>query len=143
MHPSKSSGLDGIYAIFFQNYWLIIGSNVNYFVLEFLNSRVILDGLSHTFVPLIPKVKNPVLMKDLRLISHYNVLYKLILKVLTNRLKCVLQSVIHSTLSAFVLGRLISDNTMVAFEIFRAMKRNIKSRKVVMTLKLDMSKAYD
>ena len=68
-------------------------------------------------------------------------LYKIISNVLANRLKLVLLGLIYETLSAFVLRRLIINNAIVAFEVFHSIKHCIKSKKGVMAVKLDMSKA--
>ena len=51
--------------------------------------------------------------------------------------------VIHPSQSAFILGRLITDNAMIAFEVFHSMKNRMHRKKGFATLKLDMSKAYD
>lgn len=69
-------------------------------------------------------------------------IFKLITKTIANSLKVVLPSIIHDTQSAFVPGRLITDNALIAFEIFHFMKSN-KSKKGSFAFKLDMSKAYD
>lgn len=70
-------------------------------------------------------------------------MYKVISKVLANRLKLVLDDVILDTKSAFIPGRLITNNIMVAFEVMHYMKRKTRGKEAWMTLKLDMSKAYD
>lgn len=82
-------------------------------------------------------------MTDLRPISLCNVVYKIISKVLANRVKQVIDFIISDTQSAFIPGRLISDNIMVAFEVMHYMKRKTKGKDSWMALKLDMSKAYD
>lgn len=82
-------------------------------------------------------------MTDLRPISLCNVVYKVVSKVIANRLKEVIGSIISETHSAFIPGRLIIDNIMISYEIMHYMKRKFKGKKGWMALKLDMSKAYD
>ena len=102
-----------------------------------------LPEINHTNIVLIPKVKNPQKMFEFRPISLCNVIYKIISKVLANRLKKVLPYIISPTQSVFVPGRLITDNVLVAYETINTMHLREKGKKGTMALKLDISKAYD
>lgn len=129
MHPTKAPGPDGMPALFYQRSWHIVGKDVTECVQDTLNGNPFPTGLNHTFISLIPKVNNPTRMKDLRPISLCNVIYKIVSKVLTNRLKHVLGKIIAPSQSAFVPGRLITDNVLAAFELFHHMKNRKKGKK--------------
>ena len=82
-------------------------------------------------------------MKDMRPISLYNVLYKIMLKPIANKLKKLLPNIISKKYAAFVLSRHIIENVLVAFESLHYMKRKSNSRKGDVAMKIDISKAYD
>ena len=112
-------------------------------VLSCLNSSSILKSINHTFITLIPKVKNPERVSEFRPISLCNVIYKIVSKVIANRLKPYLNSIISETQSAFIADRLIPDNVLIAFESLHHMKTGYSRKTSFMAIKLDMSKAYD
>ncbi|XP_057248279.1 uncharacterized protein LOC125493714 [Beta vulgaris subsp. vulgaris] len=143
MHPNKAPGVDGMHALFYQKFWHIVGDDIVQFIREWWLGRVQIDSMNQTCIVLIPKCSNPQQMGDFRPISLCTVLYKIISKMMANRLKIFLSDLISLHQSAFVPGRLITDNAMVAFEIFHRMKRGGDGRNGVMAFKLDMSKAYD
>ncbi|KAM1884835.1 hypothetical protein ACFX14_037585 [Malus domestica] len=82
-------------------------------------------------------------MSQLRLISLCTLIYKIMAKVLTNLFKSILPRIISSTQSAFILGRLISDNYLVATEVAYYMHKTSSRMNGLMALKLDVSKVYD
>ena len=139
----KAPGPDGMPPIFFQKFWNTVGDDVVEAVLSCLNSGTILPGLNHTFISLIPKVKSPEYVTEFQPIALCNILYKLVSKVLANRLRKVLPHIISDFQSAFQLDKALSDNILVAFELLHHMKRTKSGKIGHMALKLDMSKAYD
>ena len=94
MAPLRAPGLDGMPPLFFQTFWSDIGLDVSEAVLSCLNSGTILKSINHTFLTLIPKVKNPETVAQFRPISLCNVIYKILSKVIVNRLKPFLNSII-------------------------------------------------
>ncbi|WOK98053.1 hypothetical protein Cni_G06763 [Canna indica] len=82
-------------------------------------------------------------MNQFRPISLCNILYKIASKVLTNSLKRILLDIISDFHSAFVPGRVITDNIIVAHEITHHLHNKRQGRRGSFALKLDMSKAYD
>ena len=73
-------------------------------------------NFNETHIVLVPKNSNPKRVIKYKPISHCNVIYKLASKTLANRLKKILPSIISESQSAFVNGKLITDNALITFE---------------------------
>ena len=139
----KAPSPDGTNPSFYQKIWDIVGEDLTKACLYYLNNGVMPAGLNSTLIVLIPKIKKPERMSELRPITLCNVIYKVMVKAIANRLKRILPLVISESQNAFVAGRLITDNVMVAFEIGHYLKRKTQGKTGFAALKIDMSKAYD
>ena len=91
-------------------------------VLQAINTCTIPAGWNNTTIVMIPKVNSPEKVAQFRPISLCNVVYKIIAKMVASRLKVLPPEVISPTQSAFVPGRLITDNILVAYECFHTIK---------------------
>ena len=143
MHPDKSPGPDGMNPAFYQKFWHIVGEDVVLACLTFINNCSFLVGLNDTSIVLIPKKQQLETLADMRLIALCNVLYKIISKMLANRMKTVLASVVSDAQSAFFPGRAITYNIIISAEIIHFLKRKRQGKNGNAALKIDMSKAYD
>lgn len=143
MDPNKSPGSDGLKLTFYRKFWDLCGHDIFVSCCQWLESGTFPSSLNDTNIVLIPKCDNPVAMKDRRLISLCNVIYKIMSKVLANRPKQILPKCIYETQSAFVEGISILDNALVTFEIIHHMKCKTKRKNGDVALKIDIRKAYD
>ena len=141
--PLKTLGPDGIPAAFYQTFWSTVKQDILNMVKAFFHSGFLLKSLNDTFLTLIPKITTPELVTQFRSISLCNVTYKIIAKIMVNRLKPFMDGLITPFQNAFIQGRLITDNIILAQEIFEFLKRKHKGKWGFGALKLDMNKAYD
>ncbi|KAF9592580.1 hypothetical protein IFM89_016031 [Coptis chinensis] len=143
MGSLKSPGPDGFQGVFYKKCWDIVGPAVVSFVQDFFNTGYLNPKFNETYIALIPKVVNPDHASKFRPISLCNFGYKVVSKILANRLKGLMNRIISPFQGAFIKGRSIGDNVGLACEVFHNMK-NMKSKKEGWcALKMDMAKAYD
>lgn len=132
---NKSSGPDGFRVEFYKRYWDLLKDELLEAYNEFAKHPKIPKGINAAFIILIPKTKNPLLVKDFRLISLVSSIYK----ILANRLKKVLPKIISKTQSTFIKERQILDGPLIVNEVMDWAKRKNKS---LFIFKSDIAKAY-
>jgi hypothetical protein len=141
--PIKAPGPDGLPSRFFQRNWASLKQDVTTAVRNFFSTGLMAEGINDTVIILIPKGAELESLADYRPISLCNVVYKIISKCLANRLHPILDSIISETQSAFVPGRLITGNAIIAFEGFHKIQHSKNPNNNHCAYKLDQSKAYD
>lgn len=123
MDTSKAPGMDGFNVFFFKHNWEILGQYVISAVQEFFQSGFLPQAINITLVTLLPKLAHPQTIRDYRPIVCCSILYKIISKTLANRLQHVLDSLVSESQSAFVKGRVIFDNILLAHELIKGYGR--------------------
>nr|KYP58073.1 Retrovirus-related Pol polyprotein LINE-1 [Cajanus cajan] len=105
MSPLKAPGPDGFQAFFYKKYWPIVGRDLHNLVQNAFSEGQADQRLLDTNIVLIPKSDNPMHFKDFRPISLCNVAYKVITKVLVDRIRPYLSTIIGPYQSSFIPGR--------------------------------------
>lgn len=129
MKSTAAPGPDGMPALFYQSYWEVIGNDIIDYVLKILNHNGDPGNINHTHLCLIRKIKHPSLPSDYRPIALCNVLLKIVTKTIANGLKRILNTIVSPQRSAFLPNRLISDNTILAYEAFHYLKTHKNKNK--------------
>ena len=137
----KVSGPDGFTKEFFVAAWSIIGREFIVAVQSFFLFGFMPTGVNATILSLIPKTTNAQTMKEYRPIACCNFLYKVISKVLANRLKIIFPEAIEANQCAFITDRLLLENVLLASELVSGYHRSVTEAKCA--IKFDISKAFD
>ncbi|KAI0529211.1 hypothetical protein KFK09_001758 [Dendrobium nobile] len=140
--PNRAPGRDGISASFFKAFWDIVGEQVNLACLEFFSTGCMDQSWKETVIVLLPKIKSPNHPSNFRLISLCQTIYKIVAKILVNRIKGILPCLISEEQAAFMHGRSISNHCMLGQEIMNKFKISTAA-KGWMAMKVDMEQAYD
>ena len=106
----------------------------------FHTSQTFVKSFNATFIALIPKKPEATVLKDYRPISLVGGIYKIIARILVERLKTVLDKLVNNHQMAFIKGRQIMDVALLASEFIDARRKNGIPG---IMCKLDIQKAYD
>ncbi|KAJ0539673.1 putative RNA-directed DNA polymerase [Helianthus annuus] len=136
----RAPGPDGFNMKFFKRFWDLFEEDFGNIFKHFFETGSFSRGVSSSFIALIPKIKDPGELGDFRPINLVGIINKVVSKVLANRLKMVIGSVISETQSAFLKERLIMDGPLILNEVLAwARKNGIE----LFLFKIDFAKAYD
>jgi len=133
-------GPDGFTINFFHQFWDILKNDILNIVEDSCQTQGILKAFNATFLTLIPKKKGADEPNHFIPISLCNVIYKIITKIIANRLKLLLPKIISLEQAGFVEGRQIMDGVILIHEMAYSLRT---TKKLGMFLKIDMAKAYD
>ncbi|GJR37384.1 RNA-directed DNA polymerase, eukaryota [Tanacetum coccineum] len=137
---NKSPGPDGFTFEFYQKYWNILDQDIVAAVSEFFASGKFPLGCNSTFITLIPKIHDAKVIKDFRPISLIGSIYKIVAKIMANRLCSVMPILISDVQTAFISNRQILDGPFILNELLAW----CKLKKVnAMIFKVDFEKAFD
>nr|GEV41831.1 RNA-directed DNA polymerase, eukaryota [Tanacetum cinerariifolium] len=136
----KSPGPDGFTFGFYRRFWDIIEFDVVEAVYHFFTFGSFPKGGNASFIALIPKLHDARVVKDFRPFCLIGSVYKIVAKILANRLVEILGDLVHEVQSAFIANRQILDGPFILDELIHW----CKSKKMQsMLFKVDFEKAYD
>jgi len=136
----KSPGPDGLNFKFIKQFWKLLKSDISRFLTEFHANGVFPRGSNASFIALIPKLKDPQNLNEYRPISLIGCVYKIVAKLLANRLKKVMLDIIDERQSAFISGRQLLHSVLIVNEAVEEAKRCYKP---CLVFKVDYERAYD
>ncbi|WMV32615.1 hypothetical protein MTR67_026000 [Solanum verrucosum] len=136
----KAPGPDGYTMSFFKVCWATLKDDLMQTIQNFHQNEMIEKSFNATFIALIPKKYGAEELKDFRPISLIGGIYKIIAKLLTERMKTVMGELVDEHQMAFLKGRQIMDAALLDNELVDS---KVKQKLVGVLCKLDIEKAYD
>ena len=128
--------MDGFTGFFFTHCWDVFQA-----AREYMCGMPNPKSIASTLIVLVPKKDSPQSFLDFRLISLCTFINKVFAKILCNRLKSIVASIISPEQYAFVQGREISDNILLVQELVTDIDKNTRGHNIIN--KIDMMKAFD
>ena len=140
MEKNKSPGPDGFAVDFYQHFWEMLNTDLKAILDDFHSGKVGLARLNYGIITLVLKVKDARHIQRFRPICLLNVSFKIITKVLMNKLSKVVNPIISPIQTAFVKGRYIMEGVVILHEALNSIQNKKQS---AMLFKVDFEKAYD
>ncbi|KAL3837670.1 hypothetical protein ACJIZ3_022261 [Penstemon smallii] len=137
MDSKISPGPDGKPVFTYKTHWDIVGEALVETVQHFFSTGHLSEEINATYFMFVLIANKPALLKNFRPLTICNVTYKVISKIMANRLQPILDNII----SPIVRGRSISENAVIFSELVSYMTKK-KGNKGFMALKLKMENAY-
>lgn len=141
LNPHKSPGPDSFTSALFKDTWAVVGSETTSAIQRFFITAFLPTATNATIRTLVPKRPGASSISDFRPISFCNTTYKTISKILVKCLKSILPEVILPNQTAFIQGKLLTENTILASEIVQGYHKIGGPKRI--TLKVDIAKAFD
>ncbi|PNX72820.1 ribonuclease H, partial [Trifolium pratense] len=141
LNKDSAPGPDGFGAFFFQHFWDIVKTDVTNAVLDFFITSWILPGFNSNIIALLPKTPEATSIDQYRPIAMANFKFKIISKIIADRLASIMPSIISEEQRGFIHHRNIKDCLCIASEAANLLHN--KSYGGNLALKIDISKAFD
>lgn len=142
MNGVKAPGPNGFIALFYRNQWFNIKDSLHSFVTNCFNGSLPIAAVNGTLISLIPNVPHSETITQFRPINLCNVNYKILTKILVQRIQPFVSKLIGEEQASFVPGRQITNNIVIVQEIVHSMHSQ-KGKNCSMAIKVDLEKAYD
>ena len=141
LDPSSAPGPDGFNGSFFQSCWHIIQEDFCKAISQFFAQSWILPGLNSNFLTLLPKIPNADSLSNFRPIALANFFFKVIPKILSERLALIAPKLITPHQNGFIRGRSINHCIGITSECFNLL--DLKNQGGNVAIKIDIAKAFD
>lgn len=135
---NKSPGPDGFNGEFLKKCWHLVAPDFYKLIEDFYNGNLCMRSINSSYITLVPKTDNPSMVGDFRPISLLNSTFKIITKLLAERLQKVILRLIHKNQYGFLRTRSIHDCLAWAFEFLHICKA---SKRELVIIKLDFEKS--
>lgn len=123
MDRNKAAGPDGFNIEFYQHFWEMVKMDLFALLEEFYDNKLDIDRLNYGTISLLPKGSDADRIQKYRPICLLNVIFKIITKILVNRLLVIIKGVVRASQTAFLKGRYILEGVLVLHETLNTLHK--------------------